>query len=191
MMKKIAICGGIGSGKSMVSRILRDRGAFVVSADEVNAEMMLDKNYIDVIAHTFPQVVHNNQINKKELARLIYNDEPSRTKLMQISHPIIFDRMIEKAKGKELAFFEIPLMSKCPIEFDEIWYVSASKEARISAVVRRDSVSEEFASRLIDLQSDEDKMVDRADVVLENDYHEETFKSRVVSQYCSILSRLS
>ena len=190
-MKKIAICGGIGSGKSMVSAVLRESGAFVVSADEVNAELLQEKEYIALIENTFPQVVHNNQINKKELARLIYSDEKSRERLMELSHPLIFDRMLRKAEGEDIVFFEIPLLTKCPIRFDSIWYVSASVEKRIVAIVRRDGVSEEYARKVMSLQSDEDKLVERADVVLVNDYDEGRFVAQVKLQYCSILSQFS
>ena len=190
-MKKIAICGGIGSGKSMVSEILRGKGAFVISADAVNAELLRDPSYIALIENTFPEVVHNNQINKKELARLIYRDERSRETLMGLSHPLIFERMIERAKGHPIAFFEIPLMTKCPISFDRIWFVSASMDDRVKAIVLRDGVSEEYARRVIALQSEEDRVVKRADVVLVNRYDRRSLEEQVEGEYCSILRDFS
>ena len=190
-MIKIAICGGIGSGKSMVSKILRESGAFVISADEVNAEMLREQDYISLIRNTFPDVVHNNEINKKELARLIYTDEKSRLKLMEISHPIIFKRMMDRAGNHLIVFFEIPLMSKCDIKFDRIWYVSASMADRVCAIVRRDGVSESFARKVIALQSDEEKMIERADVILVNTYDAVSFAEQIKTAYCSTLRQFS
>ena len=191
MMKRIAICGGIGSGKSMVSKILRENGAFVVSADEVNAELLREEGYIARIKSIFPEVVHNNVINKKELAELIYRDERCRAKLMELSHPIIFERMLEKAAGKDVAFFEIPLMSECTISFDSIWFVSAAMQDRVKAIVRRDGVSEDYAKRVISLQSNEDRIADRADVILRNEYDPRSLAEAVKAQYCSILRHFS
>ena len=54
MMVRIAICGGIGSGKSAVTSILRDLGAKVVVADEINAALLSDSDYVREVSNTFP-----------------------------------------------------------------------------------------------------------------------------------------
>lgn len=187
-MMKVAICGGIGSGKSAVSAILRSLGAKVVIADEVNAELLSSPEYIEELSHIFPTAVHDKIVDKKELARIVFSDEKERGKLMRLSHGKIYAAMLKKAEGEKLAFFEIPLMSKCPLTFDLIWFVKADREDRVIKIVERDGVTEERARRLVELQSDEEKMERNANLVICNQYDFQCLKDRITKEYYSILS---
>lgn len=188
---KIAIAGGIGSGKSAVTRILRALGAHVVVADEVNAELLSDPNYIDLIKNIFPSVVHNNIINKKELAQIVYSDENQREKLMALSHPRIFKRMFSMYQESKVVFYEIPLLTKTDVTFDAIWYVDASYDTRVRRIALRDNVSEGYAKRIISLQREEDFVKEVASVVIRNEGDEVDLERQVKVLYCSILSKLS
>ena len=190
-MAKIAICGGIGSGKSAVSSILRSLGAKVIVADEVNAQLLTEPSYVREIANTFPSVVHNDSINKKELAEIVFSNEKERAKLMSLAHSRIFERMMQESEICKISFFEIPLMTLCPISFDLIWFVSASREKRIERIVARDGVSIERAKRLIDLQSNEMILKKKADLIFENDGDIDILSERVRVEYCHILEQFS
>ena len=188
---RIAISGGIGSGKSAVTAILRSLGACVVVADEVNAELLRDKDYIDLIENTFPCVVHNKVINKKELADLVYNDEEKRALLMRLAHPRIFERMFSAYPEAKVVFYEIPLLSKTDVCFDKVWFVYSDRDVRVRRIVERDSVSDEMAYRLISLQREEDLLREKADVVIDNSGTTEDLCQTVKARYCSILKQLS
>ena len=190
-MIKVAICGGIGSGKSVVSSILRELGAKVVIADQVNAELLSDPDYISKVSNIFPAVVHNNTINKKELAKIIYQDEGKRRALMDLAHPLIFRKMLEAYPDEPIVFFEIPLMTEARVAFDRIWYLDAEREMRIGRVVSRDGVDRAYAERILSLQSGECLLRDKADVVIENDGDLASLRERVKALYCSILRQFS
>ena len=188
---RVAICGGIGSGKSLVTKILRSLGAKVVVADEVNAELLSDPDYVVLIENTFPSVVHNKVINKKELADIIYRDETKRRLLMSLAHPRIFERMFAKYPNSSLVFYEIPLLSDSERSFDRIWFVFSDTAIRVPRIVRRDGVSEEYALRVIDIQRGEEKLRKVADDVIDNNGDIDVTCRKVKTLYYSILSQLS
>ena len=190
-MLRIALAGGIGSGKSFVTHILRDLGAKVVVADEVNAGLLLDPEYIAIISHNFPSVVHNNIIDKKELAAIVYHDEGKRRLLMDLAHPRIYQRMLSAYPRENVVFFEIPLLSESRIKFDQVWYVDADVETRIARIVARDNVSEEYAGNVISLQKGEAVLRDKATCVIQNNGSAAALRKQVKALYCSILRQFS
>ena len=191
MMVRVAISGGIGSGKSAVTAVLRSLGAKVVVADEVNAELLVDPAYIAKIADIFPSVVHNNCIDKKELASIVYGDETKRRLLMNVAHPLIFERMFAAYADERIVFYEVPLLSECRDRFDLVWFVDAEEGARIRRIMDRDGVSEEYAKRVVGLQKAEDSICDFADVIIPNRYDPDDLRKTVTEQYYLILRHFS
>ena len=188
---RIVIAGGIGSGKSVVTRILRELGAKVVVADEINAELLLDPSYIDLIEHNFPDVVHNKVIDKRALAEVVYHDERQRRVLMDLAHPRIFERMFSMYPEEKVVFYEIPLLSETKAHFDQVWYVYSDPDVRASRIVSRDGVTKEYANRLILLQRGEDLLCEKADIVIENNADADSLCEKVKGLYYSILDQLS
>ena len=188
---RIVIAGGIGSGKSAVTKILRDLGAKVVVADEVNAELFADPEYVALIENTFPSVVHNKVINKKELAALVYHDEEKRRALMDLAHPRIFKRMLAKYPDEPLVFYEIPLLSETTIPFDQTWFVRSDHAIRVERIMSRDHSSKEHAERVISLQREEENFLSKADVVIDNNGDLNALCEKIKARYCSILSQIS
>ena len=190
-MTRIAICGGIGSGKSAVTAILRDLGAKVVVADEVNASLLSDPSYISAVKNIFPTVVHNNVINKKELAKIIYEDEGKRQALMDLAHPRIFERMFSLYPNENRVFYEIPLFSKSPVKFDATIYLDAEEDVRIKRILLRDGVTEERAKRILSLQKEEKDCAKDATFILSNNGELAELCKSVKDLYCYILEHFS
>ena len=184
---RIAIAGGIGSGKSLVTKFLRELGAKVVVADEVKSELLKDPEYVALIAHNFPSAVNNNVINRKELASIVYSDEGKRQLLMSLAHPRIFVKMLSAYPESKVVFYEVPLLAKSKALFDQVWFVDADVDSRIARVVARDNVTEAYAKRVIELQKGEDTMRDKATCVIANNAGPEELREQVKALYCSIL----
>ncbi len=128
---RIAVIGGIGSGKSEVMKIAKERGFFCLSADEINAELLKTPSYIQKIAALFPSVVSNGVVDKGALAKIVFSDQNGRKKLNALAHPEIM-RVISECKESPLAV-ELPLFIEGGDEaFDEIVYVRAPLFKRIS-----------------------------------------------------------
>lgn len=188
---KIAIAGGIGSGKSAVTAILRSLGAKVVVADEINKELLTDPSYISLLANYFPDCVHNNVINKKELAACVYRDEGKRKELMAISHPKIMQRMLSLYPDCDLVFYEIPLLSEVDYPFDLVWYLACDESTRVARIVNRDQIDPKLAKHIIHLQKGEENVAARADLVIRNQGDLNALRELVTQEYCSILRKFS
>ena len=160
MSKKIAITGGIGSGKSTVSSILRDKGYPVYSCDQVYADLIHEEQYINELKKTFPTVVKKGEIDKKRLAEMVFTNEENRIKLNKIAHPLIMKTLFEhmNERESEIVFAEVPLLLEGHFEnlFDKTIVVFRNREDRIQAICARDGISTEKAIERINAQFDYD-----------------------------------
>ena len=72
---KIAVTGGIGSGKSFALQYIASLGFPVFSCDEIYKQVILSKEYIEKIQQVFPECVIENQINRKKLAEIVFSND--------------------------------------------------------------------------------------------------------------------
>ena len=145
-MKRIAITGGIGSGKSTVAKQIALLGFPVFSCDEIYREILQEKSYIAQISQVFTGVVKDGVIDKKALSKRIFASEKDRKALNKIAHPIIMERLYARMLNctGELVFAEVPLLFEGGYEkdFDEIIVVQRDKEKRIKSLMERDGINE-------------------------------------------------
>ena len=93
MRYRIAITGGIGSGKSQCLNILNKLGYKTFSCDEIYAELKDGEEYVAKIKTIFPQVIENGKINNQKLSKIVFSNEAELKKLNQIAHPIIMKEL--------------------------------------------------------------------------------------------------
>lgn len=160
MSKKIAITGGIGSGKSTVLSFLKENGYPVFSCDEIYKQLLLDREYIEKIEKLFPSAVQNGQVERQVLADIVFKDKQALEILNGIAHPLIMERLYENMRNctNILAFAEVPLLfeGNYQSQFDAVIVVQRSKEQRIAAIVARDGLTRIEAMRRISAQFDYD-----------------------------------
>lgn len=158
MAKKIAVTGGIGSGKSTVISILKNMGYSVFSCDEIYGEILLEEEYIEKVAKLFPAVVENGQINRKALSEYVFNRETNLVKLNALAHPIIMERLLSKMEqsNAEYIFAEVPLLFEGNFEnlFDKVLVVMRDIDIRIENVMQRDALSRQQVKQRISKQFD-------------------------------------
>lgn len=181
----VIIAGGIGSGKSEVMKLLRDLGAEIVISDEINRQLLQDKEYIDTINKNFPGTVKNGVIDKKTLRNIIFNDEKERLKLNSIAHPQIFKRINDITKNLRLVFVEVPLFNETSmhINYDKLCAVKASYDTRVKRVALRDNISYESAKKILDAQVKEESIYKKADYVIINDGDLRSLEEQVIGLY--------
>ncbi len=159
MNKKIAITGGIGSGKSVVGEYLKKKGFTVFSCDEIYVSLIETENYIQAIKQAFPTAVVDGKIDKSVLSNIIFSDAIQRKKLNKIAHPMIMqvlDKQMRSCNG--VVFAEVPLLFEGGFErlFDSIIVVKRNITERIAAICKRDNIQEDRALLRIQSQFDYD-----------------------------------
>lgn len=132
---KVAIIGGIGSGKSELLKIAADLGLVCESADSINARLLQSPEYIARIASEFPFAVVDGVVDKKMLAQVVFADDEARQRLNAISHPEIMKRIYES--GAQVIEMPLILESGAKDYFDEIVLVSSPMPLRIKHLIGR------------------------------------------------------
>lgn len=156
----IAITGGIGSGKSIISDILRAMGHKVYDCD-TRAKALMDtdesikNDLIDLIS--IDAVRNDRTIDRKLLSEIVFNDPDALSRLNSIVHKAVRadlrrwrDTSFDKTVWVETA---ILYASRLDREVDEVWEVTAPTELRVQRVMKRNSMSREQVLARISSQS--------------------------------------
>ena len=168
-MLKIGLTGGIGSGKSEVSKFFNLWGAYIFDADQ-EAKAIIDKNKIaqkEIIEEFGTDVINKeNKIEKKKLARIAFQDDFHQSKLNAIVHPYVFkkiDETFEKiAKEDKHKIFVVDAAliyeSGADTHMDYVIVVTSLLRYRTERVMSNGQISRDDFMKRVDLQwSDEDK----------------------------------
>lgn len=118
ILKKIAITGGLSSGKTSVCHILQACGAYVVSADEIVARLLTPGTAVgqQVIHLLGPEILNGQKIDRDKIAKKVFSEPKLLERLEKILHPVVLDEIEQeyqkRAKGHKYPLFvaEIPLL---------------------------------------------------------------------------------
>lgn len=170
----IAITGGIGTGKSSVSTILRLYGYTIVDADKV-AHQVLNDNTSSVVELFSESILgEDNQIDRKKLGKIVFGDYKQKKKLEDLLHPKIRDEILSRANQLEsysqYYFLDIPLFfevgGKKTYDVAEVLLIYAPKELQLKRIIARDGISQEDAMRRIEAQMDiEEKKLQSENII--------------------------
>lgn len=170
---RIAVTGGIGSGKSSVCNIIKERGFTVFSCDEIYSELLEVGNVTSEIAGEFGKgILTDGKVDKKKLSECVFNDAAKLEKLNEITHKAIFDEIFSRAeKSDGIVFVEVPLLFEGNYQslFDGVIVVLRKVEDRISSVVLRDGLSQADVEKRIKKQHNYDNCDFAKYYVIHND----------------------
>lgn len=175
-MTKLALTGGLCSGKSTVAAMLRARGVPVVDADALGHELLQGEARAEVLARFGDTVAGaGGRPDPARLAAVVFADPAALAALEAILHPRIMARAArelerEAAAGRAVAAVEAALILEAGFErdFDQVWVVAAEEETRIARFVARSRGTREEARARMARQWSEAEQRRRADVVIEN-----------------------
>ncbi|QER41389.1 dephospho-CoA kinase [Thermodesulfobacterium sp. TA1] len=130
-MKKIAITGGVATGKTTLLHLIKELGFPIFSCDEVVKSLYLQPEITRKIFGLF------KTLDKKEILKKILENEKTRKALEEILHPLVKEELVKfsktcEQKGEKAVFVEVPLLFECGWEdmFDEVWVVFCSKKTQ-------------------------------------------------------------
>ena len=174
MAELIAITGGIGCGKSIVSLILKEMGYEVYDCDW-KAKYLMDNSPTikDCLKSTFGNdIIIDGTINRVKLANIVFNNKEKLVKLNNIVHSSVKEDLISwklENSQKKLLFVETAILYQSGLDsiVDEVWEVNAPLEIRIERVMKRNNISRQNVLSRIESQKYE--ILTQADYIITND----------------------
>jgi len=173
-MIKVAITGGIGTGKTTISNMFSDKGVPVFNSDEIAKEIMNTNSLLknEIVTAFGDKIYDKNRLNKEYLSDAIFNNETLLKKINAIVHPYVadeFNSWIEEQDSKYI-IYESAIIFENQAEdfFDKIICVTASEEDVISRVMKRNNFSVDKIKSIINKQLPNDAKVQKSDYVIES-----------------------
>lgn len=193
-MRVIGLTGGIGSGKSTVSRFLAELGAVVIDADKVGHEAFKPgtESWKEIIAAFGREVLTpGGEIDRQKLGEIVFGKPELLSRLNQVMHPRVYDMVkaqLEeyRQQGVKAVVLEAPLLVEVNTKgaslielVDEVWVTVASEATIVRRLEERPDLSREQALARIKSQLSSRERIKRADVVINNDGDLGDLKARV------------
>ena len=172
-MIKIGLTGGIGSGKTTVANMFKNKNIPVFIADVEAKKILNDPSVAQDVANTFNiSLTNDGLIDKSELASIVFKDKEALEKLNSIIHPKVqqsFQKWIRNIDAPYIIYEAAIIFEKDRAsDFDFTILITAPEEARIQRVVQRDLSSEDEVKSRMKAQWPESKKKKLADFVIEN-----------------------
>ena len=193
-MLKVALTGGIGSGKSEVSTLFSKWGAYIFDADTI-AKQILDKNKTaqnELILEFGSDVISaEGIIDKKKLSRVAFQNEFNQLKLNTIIHPYVFkeidlcfESIIEKG-NHDLFIVDAALIyeSGADVHMDYVIVVTSHLRTRTERVMKKGDLSRDEFLKRVELQWPEKDKIEMADFIIYNNASKDELKKEAKKVY--------
>ena len=192
-MIKVALTGGIGSGKSTAGDFFEDLGAVVVDADQLAREVIeRGTDGFDELVATFgDEILTNGILDRRKLGEIVFADPKARKTLEEIIHPRVaeaFDEIVQESPADSVIVYQIPILveTKGEDRFDYVITVESNLDLRIARLKERGMKSYEIDARLKAQASDEQRAA-IADLIFKNDGDLDQLLRQVENVYEDVL----
>ena len=198
-MLKVGLTGGIGAGKSEVSRLLVEHGAVLIDADRIAREVVapgtpglaavVDAFGADVLAP-------DGGLDRPKLGSIVFADPEKLAVLNSIVHPLVGARsreLEEAASEHAVVVHDVPLLAENGLAalYDLVIVVDASPGTQLDRLVRLRGMTEDDARARMAAQATREKRLQIADVVIDNDVPLKELERRVREVWAELASRAS
>jgi dephospho-CoA kinase len=187
VVKRIALAGGIGAGKSTVVDYLRAQGFVALDADEVYRDLTKPgEPLLDVLVDAFGSAVRSDdgELDRSFLSSVVFSDPTALRRLNAITHGPIgraISRQLGEARGSA-AFVAIPLLRhehREELDLDEVWSIQVTPEVALDRLVTQRAMSPAAAQQRISAQMSNEDRAKLADEVIWNNADRGALHTRV------------
>ena len=193
-MLRVALTGGIGTGKSTASKILNELGSFIFDAAKEAKNILKNNETIqsELIAEFGTDIMSGDEkIDNNKLARIAFQDQDHQLKLNSIIHPYVFqeiDKNFEDAlKNGTYDIFVIDAAliyeSGADTHMDYVIVITALLKVRMERALQCETLTRDEILKRIDLQWPEEEKIALADFVIHNDGTEEELRGSITDIY--------
>ncbi|MFI5660079.1 dephospho-CoA kinase [Streptomyces sp. NPDC051684] len=196
-MLKVGLTGGIGAGKSEVSRLLVERGAVLIDADRIAREVVEPGTPgLAAVAEAFGDEVlaPDGSLDRPRLGSVVFADADKLAILNKIVHPLVGTRSAEleaTAGPDSVVVHDVPLLTENGLAsfYDLVIVVDASTETQLDRLTRLRGMSEDDARARMSAQATREKRLEIADIVIDNDVPLERLTERVDEVWAELARR--
>ena len=195
-MLKVGVTGGIGSGKSTVSRFFSALGVPVYDSDQrAKSLMQYDDSIRSKIKIEFgDNAYHKNELNRSYLAEIVFKNESKLKQLNAIVHPVVktdFINWLSQNSNAKFIIKEAAIMieSGAYKDLDKLIVVNASMNQKIKWIKQRDHLSLEDIKNRIQNQLSDEIRNQYADFIIENNSGKRELKQQVLSVYNKLIDQ--
>ena len=184
----IGLTGQTGAGKSTVSKVLLQKGAAVINADELVTELYTPDSVClkTLAAQNGSDILRaDKSLDRPKLAQRAFADKESSELLGKIVHPFVLTLFLEKTaqlvqEGYRCIVFDAPQLfeSKANVFCDYIVSVIADRAVRLERICKRDNISAEVAESRMNVQFPQEFFMQNSDFVIENNGSEEQLREK-------------
>ena len=201
-MLLVGLTGGIATGKSLVSEILRGLGTYIIDADKIAREVVEPQKpaWLEIVEFFGKDIINKDRtINRKRLGEIVFNDPLKKRKLEEIVHPRVIEeenRMVKeylKIKPDGIVIIDAALLIEAGSHkrVDKLIVVYADKETQTKRLMERDGLSRTDAEKKIASQLPLDKKVKMADFVIDNSKGIEETQRQTIDIFNKLRDRIS
>ncbi len=191
----IGLTGGIASGKSTVSNILKGAGACVIDADQI-VHQLLARNHLvrqQVVDYFGSSIISAaGGIDRTLLGEIVFADDGKRRQLEQIIHPLVIREMeiqlADRQEREKHIILDIPLLYETKLDclVEQVWVVYVEPEVQLQRLLNRGQLSKAEAIKRIKTQLPLSEKKKMADLVIDNNGSRRELKAKVLEHWREI-----
>ncbi|WP_327230072.1 dephospho-CoA kinase [Streptomyces murinus] len=196
-MLKVGLTGGIGAGKSEVSRLLVEHGAVLIDADRIAREVVAPgtPGLAAVVEAFGPDILaEDGSLDRPRLGSIVFADPDRLAALNSIVHPLVGarSRELEEAAAPEaVVIHDVPLLTENGLApfYDLVIVVDAGPETQLDRLIRLRGMTEEDARARMAAQATREQRRAIADIVIDNDVPLDALRKRVDAVWDDLVHR--